>query len=113
MALPTQWFNDAADAVNNAQTCTELQDAVNKLFAAINPVQQQITTQLALLAPLLVTPSNLAGCITWITHYIAYVSGPTATLTAQAAELTAAIANLTSAITNKANSLGCSGVTIP
>ena len=113
MELPTQWYTNATATVNAAQSCGELQKITNELFATLTPLQSQLTSQLALLNTLTVSPTNLAGCINWIQSYIAVVTGPIAKVTTQIAELTSAIASLTSAITNKASQLNCSGITIP
>lgn len=112
--LNTKFFTAAIDAVNACNACQDLQRIVNEMFQGINPVLAQISTQIALLAPLLSIPTGIDSVISWITSLIEYFSGPNAILIAQLTAMTAQIAELTAAVTAKAEQLGGScSITIP
>jgi hypothetical protein len=110
----TAYFTSLTASVNACRTCQDLQKLVTQAFGSINPVISSIAVQEALLAPLLIAPSDLPGVITWITNYITLLSGPYANLAIQLTELTAQVTSLTAAITAKAGELGGScSITIP
>lgn len=113
MTLPTNWFADVTAAINQAKSCSDLQNAINKAFDSTLKLQTQIGSQIALLAPLLTTPGDLPGVISWITSYITYVTGPYNALLTQQTQIVTQINSLTAAATAKAIQLGCSGISIP
>jgi hypothetical protein len=118
--LNAKYFDDIIERVDNANSCQDLQDAVNTAFASINAQQQAILDQLEALLPILALldpPSDPAEVITWvlnfITSYLTPALKPYTNYALQVAQMTAKIAELTSAIENASNRFNNCTVSIP
>jgi len=115
----------AEAAAKLAQASAQSTGLFSNASSDISDLQTNITAQLAILAPLLISPSTLPEVITWITSAIALFAGPNtsylaqqtilvtqlANITAAAVSVAASIATITTSVTNaianKQSSMGC------
>lgn len=123
-AFSTAYFSNIIAQINalgssNYSEASELQSLINQVFGDLSVLQSTMTSQLAVLEPLLAlvsAPANPAEVITWIGNFITgfltpYII-PYTTLTSQLGILTSEVASLTSAIEAVASGKGWS-ITIP
>lgn len=76
-----------------------------KAASEISSMQSNISTALTVLAPLLISPTNLAELLTWAGSVIATYAGPQASLIAQEAILVTQLSLITTAVTDTTNSV--------
>jgi hypothetical protein len=101
------YFNSIIKQVESCTTCAELARVSSHASTEISSLQGDITTQLALLAPLIIVPTDLASAITWIKSAINTYVGPQATLIEQQAILVTQLSNILAAVSTQAGKLGC------
>jgi hypothetical protein len=101
------FFESSIAAVNGAVSCAQITAASTDAVASLQAEIATVTSQLALLGPLVVVPTNLPEVITWITNFIAPMVITQTNATAQIALLNAKLAALTAAIASKQSELGC------
>jgi hypothetical protein len=103
--LNTDYFAKLQLRIGGVRSADELQALINEVYADISLQESTITSQIALLAPileLLTAPTDLASALTWagklITALIDPIVLPYATLTAQLAALADQVADIEAAI---------------
>lgn len=107
-AINTAWVDNVVAEINAVPDCRALQQAIDQITAMINAQLAAIAAQLLALAGLMVVPTNLATCISWIQSQInLYTSLYNQALATQAALLLAQI-RIIAAINNKIANLNCS-----
>jgi len=101
------FFTASVDAVNAATSCAALNAASSDAVASLEAEITTVTAQISLLAPLIVSPTDLPSVLTWIGSVIAPMVTTHTNCIAQLAELNTRLTTLTAAIAAKSASLGC------
>jgi hypothetical protein len=93
-------------------TTAQLSSISEKITSDTTAMNAEITKNLAILAPLMVSPTDLPSMITWATSVIKIFSGPydsyiaqEAVLVTQIARISAVVVSLTAAITSTLSTL--------
>lgn len=101
------FFTASIAAVNGAQSCAQLTQSSSDAVASLEAEIATVTTQIALLSPLLALPTDLPSVLTWITNFVAPMALSHTNYTAQLVQLNAKLAALNVAVAARASALGC------
>lgn len=108
MGISTAYFTSLTEAINSCNDCDTLNRISTQGTTAVNSLISNMTSQIAILTPILTAPTGSFGSIiAWITSLIAIYQGPITEMIAEKAALTSQLATLTSAINAKKAALGC------
>jgi hypothetical protein len=105
--LNQAYVNSLVKQLESVQSCADITAILNSATAELNGIISSATSEISALQNLLVSPTNLTGCISWINNAISYYSAQTATLTQLVADATAAIATVTDAVSEAKARLNC------
>jgi hypothetical protein len=103
----TAYFANIIEIINASNSCSDVAAALAQATTAVSTLQTAITTQLALLAPLIVAPTNLAELVTWASAMVETYVGPNATLLAQQTIIAAQLSDIAAAAAARSSTLGC------
>jgi hypothetical protein len=101
------FFSAQIAAVNGAATCDQLTAASADAVASLEAEIATVTSVLAQLSPLVITPGNLSEVITWVTSVISLIVTSQTSYTSQLATLTTNLTALNAAVAARAVALGC------
>ena len=107
------YFSNLTAEVNGIQTCAELQAFADLVMADFQAQITAIEAQIALLAPIIVIPTDLPSVITWITNFIAPQLRAYTAYAEQVTQTLSAIATLAAAIEAAAARIASCSVTVP
>lgn len=93
--------------INACNGCAELALLSEKAIAKISEWQNSNTNQLALLAPLLIAPTDLPSLLIWVNSVINTYVGPQTKLLADEAILAAQLVRVLAAVSSVSSRLGC------
>jgi hypothetical protein len=102
-----QQFAKQLEAVNACRDCAHLNPLAADATASLEAEIAVVTAQIALLAPLLIAPTNITSVLSWINSVIGFISVTSITYTAQLADLGGKLSALQAAVTAKKAALGC------
>ena len=105
--LNLTYIQNLRTQINNAPDCSALLKVSREILKYLNGMLSELNIQINILAPLLISPTDLGEVIGWINNMIAMIAGPYYKAMATYAQILALQAELIALLTTKIGSLSC------